>query len=167
MAEKRKKVTVSIDKDTYDEPRKLSKLLTEATTLLLKSYERMIRVRENSSRREIKPSPFFLPEGFYIAPWWPKTPYTRSYAGQVSVPLFTGLPFSACLHHVPPSGVLSNRDPLHEVAHDLLLATVIEAGCAGVGVAGQMLHVFKRRAVLEQVRDDGHAEGLRRQMSRQ
>ena len=52
MAEKRKKVTVSIDKETHDALRKLSKLLgvslpkllTEATTLLLKRYERMIRL---------------------------------------------------------------------------------------------------------------------------
>jgi len=54
MAEKRKKVTVPIDKETHDELRKLSKLLgvslpkllTEATTLLLKRYERMIRLQK-------------------------------------------------------------------------------------------------------------------------
>jgi hypothetical protein len=67
----------------------------------------------------------------------------------------------------PLPRVLLNRDPLHEVAHDLLLTTVIEAGRAGVGVTGQVLHVFKRRAVLQQVRDDGHAEGVRRQVSGQ
>jgi len=54
MAEKRKKVTVSIDKETHDALRKLSrllgvsvpKLLTEATTLLMKRYERMIRLQK-------------------------------------------------------------------------------------------------------------------------
>jgi phage terminase small subunit len=54
MADKKKKPAVSIDKDTYDALRKLSrllgvsvpKLLAEATTLLLKRYERMIRLQK-------------------------------------------------------------------------------------------------------------------------
>ena len=55
MAEKRKKAAVSIDKDTYDELRKLSKhlgLSPEATTLLLKRYERMIRVQKAAADGE-------------------------------------------------------------------------------------------------------------------
>ncbi|MGD0238092.1 MAG: ribbon-helix-helix domain-containing protein [Syntrophorhabdales bacterium] len=60
MAEKRKKVTVSIDKETHDELRRLSKLLgvslpklvTEATTLLLKRYEGMIRLQKASSKEK-------------------------------------------------------------------------------------------------------------------
>jgi hypothetical protein len=47
----------------------------------------------------------------------------------------------------------SNGDPLDHVAGDLLLATVVKACGAGVGVAGQVLHLVERHALLEQVGD--------------
>jgi hypothetical protein len=39
-----------------------------------------------------------------------------------------------------------------------------EARCARIGGAGQALHVFERNALLQQVGNRRHAEGMRRQV---
>ena len=102
-----------------------------------------------------------LPNG-YIAPPPPKNALYAVLRGtSLSFPLHQTSLSLLVRVMCPLPRVLLNRYPLHEVAYDLFLAAVIEAGRAGVGVTGQMLHVFKRRAVLQQVRDDGHAEGVR------
>ena len=53
----------------------------------------------------------------------------------------------------PPGPLCSelNRNPLDDVAGDLFLAVVVEAGGARVGMAGQALHIFQRHALLEQI----------------
>ena len=43
-------------------------------------------------------------------------------------------------------------------------ASIVEAGSAGVGVAGEALDVFERHALGEQVGDDGAAERVRREL---
>jgi len=54
----------------------------------------------------------------------------------------------------------SDRDPLHNIPCDLLVAPVVEPGGARVGVASQVLHVFEGHALFEQVGDGGDAEGV-------
>lgn len=56
----------------------------------------------------------------------------------------------------------SNRDPLHEIPRHLPMSTVVESRRAGVGVAGEVLHVFERGAVLEEVRDHRDTERMGR-----
>ena len=46
-------------------------------------------------------------------------------------------------------------------------ASIVEAGSAGVGVAGEALDVFERHALGEQVGDDGAAERVRRELGGQ
>ena len=65
------------------------------------------------------------------------------------------------------SRYLSNRNPLHDVAGDLLVAAVVEAGGARVGVAGQALDVFEGQALLQEVGDGCDAEGMRGEARRQ
>jgi hypothetical protein len=45
----------------------------------------------------------------------------------------------------------SNRHPLYYIPRDVLVAAVAEPGGAGIGVAGQALHVLERDALLEQI----------------
>ena len=57
-----------------------------------------------------------------------------------------------------------NRDPLDYVSCDPAVAPIIEAGGSGVGVAGDALHVFEGDALLEQIRNGGHTEGVGREL---
>ena len=57
------------------------------------------------------------------------------------------------------AGMYSNPNPLHDVAGDFLLSTVVKAGGARVGVAGQALDVFEGNALFEQV-GGGESEGV-------
>ena len=58
---------------------------------------------------------------------------------------------------------LSDRDALDDIAGDLFVSPVVEAGGAGVGVAGEALHFIERDALGEQVGDDGDPERVRRE----
>lgn len=55
-----------------------------------------------------------------------------------------------------------NRHPFDDVSGDSPLATVVEASCAGVGVAGEALDVFQRNPLGEQIGDRRDAEGMGR-----
>jgi len=54
-----------------------------------------------------------------------------------------------------------DRDPLHDVACHPALATVVEPGCARIGVAGQVLHVFQGDALSQEISDRRDAKGMR------
>ena len=47
------------------------------------------------------------------------------------------------------------------------MPTVVEAGGAGGGVAGEVLDFFEQHTLGEQVGDDGDAEGVRRELGGQ
>ena len=55
----------------------------------------------------------------------------------------------------------SHGNPLHDIPADFFLPSIIEAGGAGVGMTGQVLYVFARHVLFEQVGDRGDAEGVR------
>ena len=57
----------------------------------------------------------------------------------------------------------SDRDPLDEVAGDAPATTVVDLGGAGVGVPGQVLDVFERHVLAEQVRDYQDAKRVGRE----
>lgn len=64
----------------------------------------------------------------------------------------------ACVRHHVASGLvvfLLDRNPLDDVAGDAFVFTVVEAGGAGFGVAGEELDVLDRHALSEQVGDEG------------
>ena len=53
-----------------------------------------------------------------------------------------------------------DRDPLDDVSGDSFLATVVEAGGARIGMAGEVLNVFQRDALGKHVSDRRDAEGV-------
>jgi hypothetical protein len=53
-----------------------------------------------------------------------------------------------------------NRDPLHLIEGDFILAVVVEFGRPGRGVVGDLLGVFQRTTVLHIGGDPGSAEGM-------
>lgn len=61
----------------------------------------------------------------------------------------------------------SNRNPLDDVPGHLFLPAVVKPCRPRVGMAGQVLHVFQRHALGQQVRDRRHAERVGRQVRRQ
>lgn len=61
----------------------------------------------------------------------------------------------------------SNGNPFHEISADAALSAVVEAGRAGIGMAGEVLHVLQRRAVQQQVGDRGYPKRVGRKMRRQ
>lgn len=44
-----------------------------------------------------------------------------------------------------------NGNPLDDISRDLFLSPIVESGRAGIGVAEQILHVFQRHALLQQI----------------
>ncbi len=59
--------------------------------------------------------------------------------------------------------LILNRNSLNDIASDFLFPPVVKSCRAWVGVAGQVLNVFKRDALFQQIRDRGHAERVGRQ----
>jgi len=56
-----------------------------------------------------------------------------------------------------------HRDPLDDVASDTTFATVVQARCSWISVARQILHVFQRNTLFQQVSDGRYTKGMRRQ----
>jgi hypothetical protein len=55
------------------------------------------------------------------------------------------------------------RNPLQNIPSDLFPRPVIKADGSGVGTSGELLNVFARDALFEQIGDGGNAEGMRRE----
>ena len=49
--------------------------------------------------------------------------------------------------------VKSNRNPLHDVPRHLFLPPVVKPGRSWLGVPGQILHIFERNSLTQQVGD--------------
>ena len=62
---------------------------------------------------------------------------------------------------------MSDRNPLDDIPSYPPLATVVEPRGTWVGVAGQVLHVFQRYTLGEQVGDRGSSERMRRKTAGQ
>jgi hypothetical protein len=60
-----------------------------------------------------------------------------------------------------------NGDPLHDVSRLLLLPSVVKPGSTRLGVPGQILNVFERHPLRQEVSDCRHLETVRRQPLRQ
>ena len=61
----------------------------------------------------------------------------------------------------------SDRDPFDDVSGDLAVAAVVETGGSGIGVAGEVLHVFQWDSLAEEVGDRGDSERVRRKPLRE
>lgn len=57
----------------------------------------------------------------------------------------------------------SDRDSLDDVSGDLAVAAVVKTGGSGVGVAGEVLHVFQGDSLAEEVGDRGDSERVGRE----
>ncbi len=59
--------------------------------------------------------------------------------------------------------VVSNRNPLHDIARDAPAPAIVNLGGPGVGVAGEVLHVLQRDVLIEQVGHHRDPEAVRRE----
>jgi hypothetical protein len=63
--------------------------------------------------------------------------------------------------------VISNRNPLDDIARDAPAPAIVNLGGPGVGVAGEVLHVFQRHVLIEQIRYNRDPEAMRGKQVRQ
>ena len=56
-----------------------------------------------------------------------------------------------------------DRNSLDDIPRDLAPASIVNARGGGAGMPGQVLHVFERHVLIEQIGDHGDAEAVRRE----